>query len=84
LSPTKDHQRQNLANSDPSVHQALRQQAGPGSYGIIRIHVWSGFVTSERKEEEEEYTIMAFKTVVIVVVVVVVFCVSELGFQVIW
>jgi hypothetical protein len=54
LSPTKDHQRQNLANSDPSVHQALRQQAGPGSHGIIRIHVWSGFVTSERKEEEEE------------------------------
>jgi hypothetical protein len=30
------------------------QQAVPGSHGIIRIHVWSGFVTSERKEEEEE------------------------------
>jgi hypothetical protein len=54
LSPTKDHQRQNLANSDPSVHQALRQQTGHGSHGIIRIHVWSGLVTSERKEEEEE------------------------------
>jgi hypothetical protein len=54
LSPTKDHQRQNLANSDPSVHQAVWQRAGPGSHGIIRIHVWSGFVTSERKEEEED------------------------------
>jgi hypothetical protein len=42
----------NLYKSVTNIDPGIKGQGG--SHGIIRIHVWSGFVTSERKEEEEK------------------------------
>jgi hypothetical protein len=57
LYPTEDYQRQNLANSDPAVHQTLRQQAGPGSYGIICLPVWTGTVIPANEKKKKIATV---------------------------